>query len=465
MNRRANRAWLPKAYLALLIAAATPSILLAQEPLWGGALVSKIDSLAATTLSQGPVAALSIGVKRGDQLLLAKGYGEADVENAVPATAETVYRIGSITKQFTAAAIMQLVEGGKIGLEDSITDHLMDYPTQGHKVTIRHLLTHTSGIKSYTELEALRPKMTLDLTDEELLAVFKDEPFDFAPGERFLYNNSAFYMLGMVVGEAGGTTYREYLDAHLFGPLGLTGSSYCDERPIIPGRAEGYEVVEGQLMNDAYLSMNQPGAAGALCSTVLDLLSWSSALRGGRVVSTASYGQMTTSATLSDGSSTGYGFGLGLGSLEGNPHVSHGGGINGFNTMLAYYPESDLDVVVLSNTTGAHPGRIAETIGKWVHGIEVPVVLDERLTVEQLGAYVGVYDLGPGLELTVSVREEQLFAGPTGQDESRLRAQGNHVFIPTFDDAVRVVFAVDGDRAASLVLHQEGQELQGIRVR
>ena len=465
MNRRANRAWLPKAYLAVLIAAATPSILLAQEPLWGGALVSKIDSLAATTLSQGPVAALSIGVKRGDQLLLAKGYGEADVENAVPATAETVYRIGSITKQFTAAAIMQLVEGGKIGLEDPITDHLMDYPTQGHKVTIRHLLTHTSGIKSYTGLEAWRPKMTLDLTDEELLALFKDEPFDFAPGERYLYNNSAFYMLGMVVGEAGGTTYREYIDAHLFGPLGLTGSSYCDERPIIPGRAEGYEVVEGQLMNDAYLSMNQPGAAGALCSTVLDLLSWSSALRGGRVVSTASYGQMTTSATLSDGSSTGYGFGLGLGSLEGNPRVSHGGGINGFNTMLAHYPESDLDVVVLSNTTGAHPGRIAETIAKWVHGIEVPAVLEERLAVEQLGAYVGVYELRPGLELTISVREEQLFAGATGQGEFRLRAQGNHVFIPTFDDAVRVVFAVDGDRAASLVLHQGGQETQGTRVR
>ena len=141
MNRRANRAWLPKAYLAVLIAAATPSILLAQEPLWGGALVSKIDSLAATTLSQGPVAALSIGVKRGDQLLLAKGYGEADVENAVPATEETVYRIGSITKQFTAAAIMQLVEGGKIGLEDSITessDGLSNPGAQGHDSTPPH---------------------------------------------------------------------------------------------------------------------------------------------------------------------------------------------------------------------------------------------------------------------------------------------------------------------------------------
>lgn len=365
MNRRANHAW-----LITLIAAALPSMLYAQEPIWGGALVSKIDALAAEILAQGPVAALSIGVKRGDQLLLAKGYGEADVENAVTATAETVYRIGSITKQFTAAAIMQLVESGKIGLEDPITDHLTDYPTQGHKITIRHLLTHTSGIKSYTGLAAWGPKTTLDLTDDELLALFKDEPFDFAPGDKFLYNNSAFYMLGMVVGEASGTTYREYIDAHLFEPLGLTRSSYCDEQQIIPGRAEGYEIHEGQLMNDAYLSMNQPGAAGALCSTVLDLLSWSSALRDGRVVSMASYGQMTTSATLSDGSSTGYGFGLGLGSLEGNPAVLHGGGINGFNTMMAYYPESELDVVVLSNTNGTHPNRIAETIGKWVHGIK-----------------------------------------------------------------------------------------------
>lgn len=465
MNRPTNSAWLPKAYLALLIAAATPSILPAQEHLWGGALVSKIDSLAAATLTQGPVAGLSIGVKRGDQLLLAKGYGEADIENSVPATAETVYRIGSMTKQFTAAAIMQLVEAGKIGLEDPITDHLVGYPTQGHEVTIRHLLTHTSGIKSYTGLDTWRPKMTLDLTDEELLALFKDEPFDFAPGERYRYNNSAFYMLGMVVGEAGGTTYRKYVEGHLFGPLGLTRSSYCDERRIIPGRAEGYEVVEGQLMNDAYLSMNQPGAAGALCSTVLDLLSWSSSLRAGRVVSAASYEQMTTSATLSDGSPTGYGFGLGLGSLEGNPRVSHGGGINGFNTMLAHYPDSDLDVVVLSNTSGLHPGRIAETIAKWVHGIEVPAVLDEQLSVEQLGTYVGVYELRPGFELTVSVRDGQLFSGATGQGEFRLRAQGNHVFIATFDDAVRVVFAVDGDRATSLVLHQGGQAREALRVR
>ena len=342
------------------------------EALWGEALVSRIDALAEAALAAGPVAALSIGVKRGDDLLMAKGYGLADVENDVPATAETVYRIGSITKQFTAAAVMQLVEAGQIGLDDPMTDYLPDYPMQGHEVTIRHLLTNTSGIKSYTGLASWRPTMKLDLTDEELLAIFSAEPFDFAPGESYRYNNSGFYLLGVIIGKAGDEPYGEYLNTRLFAPLGLPGSSYCDELRIIRGRAEGYQAVGGELLNDEYLSMNQPGAAGALCSTVPDLLSWTSALRAGGVVSAESYRQMATTGTLNNGSDTGYGFGLQLGSLVGRPRVAHGGGINGFSTMLAHYPEADLDVVVLSNTPGAHVPRVSETIARWALGIGVP---------------------------------------------------------------------------------------------
>lgn len=442
-----------------------PSAVSAQEPLWGEALTARIDSLAESTLAEGRVAAVGIGVKRGDDLILARGWGLADIENRVPAAAETVYRIGSVTKQFTAAAVMQLVEQGRIGLDDPMTEHLPDYPTQGHEVTIRHLLTHTSGIKSYTSLEEWRPTMRLDLTHEELLAYFQDEPFDFAPGERFLYNNSGFYLLGMIVEEVSGMSYPDYVEAHLFEPLGLSGSSYCHERPIIPGRAEGYQLVDGELMNDEPLSMNQPGAAGALCSTVPDLLEWSAALREGRVVTLESYEQMTASGTLTDGSETGYGFGLMLGDLEGHERIAHGGGINGFNTILSHYPESDLDVVVLSNTNGAHPGRIEETIAKWALGIEVPVIRDERLSAEELEAYVGVYELRPGFELTISVRDGQLMSRATGQSEVRLRAQGDHVFVPTFDDNVRVVFSVDGDRAESLVLFQGGREIEAPRLR
>lgn len=436
----------------------------AEEGLWGDALVARIDSLAEATLADGRVAAVGIGVKRGDDLLLAEGYGSADLENAVPATAETVYRIGSITKQFTAAAVLQLVEEGRIGLDDPMTDHLPDYPTRGHEVTIRHLLTHTSGIKSYTSLEEWRETMRLDLTDEELVAFFRDEPFDFAPGERFQYSNSGYYLLGMIVEAASGESYRDYLDRHLFEPLGLTGSSYCDERPIIPHRAEGYQVEDGELVNDEPLSMNHPGAAGALCSTVPDLLAWSEALREGRVVSAASYERMATPATLHDGSTARYGFGLQLGDLEGHRHVSHGGGINGFNAWLAHFPDADLDVVVLSNTNGAHPVRMGEVIAKWALGVDVPVVLDLPLTADELDRYVGVYELRPGFELTVRRRGSELFARATGQGEFRLRPQGDHVFVPTFDDAARVEFDVSGDRAGSLVLHQGGRSTEAERV-
>jgi D-alanyl-D-alanine carboxypeptidase len=443
----------------------TPRQGAAQEALWGNALIHKIDSLAEATMTGGPVAGLGIGVKRGDDLLMVRGYGSADIENGVPVTAETVFRIGSVTKQFTASAVMQLVEEGKIGLDDPVTEYLPDYPTQGHEVTVRHLLTHTSGIKSYTGLESWRPKMTLDLTDEELVALFKDEPFDFAPGERYQYNNSGFYLLGLVIEKASGETYREYLNGHLFGPLDLSGSSYCDERPIIPGRAEGYERVDGELVNDAYLSMNQPGAAGALCSTVPDLLSWTAALRAGQVVSGESYEKMTTAFTLTEGSTTGYGFGLGVGEFHGHPIVSHGGGINGFASMMSHYSDMDLDVVVLSNTAGPHTGQVAETIAGWALGIDAVVVKDEPLSAEELSVYEGVYQIRPEFELSVQVRDGQLFSQATGQGGFRLKAQGAHRFIPTFDDNVLVVFTVDDGRATSLTLHQGGQTIEASRVR
>jgi D-alanyl-D-alanine carboxypeptidase len=350
-----------------------PSCAMSQDAVWGGELVARIDSLAEATLRDGPVAGLTIGVKRGDELLLVKGYGFADIENSVPMTAETVYRIGSLTKQFTAVAIMQLVESGQLSLDDPITRYLPDYPTQGHEVNIRHLLTHTSGIKSYTSLGDVfwLKAGRLDLSHTEMLNLFQDEPFDFAPGEEFRYNNSGYYLLGMIIERVSGESYDDYLDAHIFGPLGLSRSTYCHEARIIRGRAEGYEQGGSGLLNDASISMNTPGAAGALCSTVPDLLSWSAALRSGRVVSETSYQAMTTSGQLNDGSATGYGFALGLASMGEHHMVAHTGGINGFSTVMAHYPGSDLDIVVLSNTSSMTPVRIEGLIARWVLGLPV----------------------------------------------------------------------------------------------
>jgi D-alanyl-D-alanine carboxypeptidase len=172
-----------------------------QDAVWGGELVARIDSLAEATLRDGPVAGLTIGVKRGGDLLMVKGYGDADIENSVPMTAGTVYRIGSLTKQFTSAAVMQLVEAGLVSLDDAMTQYLPDYPTQGHEVSIRHLLTHTSGIKSYTSLgDAFWLKAgLLDLSHSEMLELFQNEPCVFAPGGAYRYNNTGYYLLGMII--------------------------------------------------------------------------------------------------------------------------------------------------------------------------------------------------------------------------------------------------------------------------
>ena len=338
------------------------------------ALLTRIDSVVQAEMARSKTPGMSVAVQRGNDILLARGYGLADVEHSVPASAETVYRIGSITKQFTAAAIMQQVEAGKIGLQDELAKLLPGYPVQGHRVTLHHLLTHTSGIKSYTSLgpkfwnEASR----MDLSDSQMVALFQDAPFDFEPGAKWLYNNSGYYLLGMIVEKASGLPYRKYLRERLLEPLGLRATSYCAERPIVPHRAQGYEVREGVLMNDDPIGMNTPGAAGAMCSTVLDLLAWRRALFGNQVVNAESLGRMTTPVRLNNDSVTTYGYGLGIGTLDGHRSISHGGGINGFITQLSYYPDDDITVAVLGNLGGAPSGRVAQLIARLMLGLSLP---------------------------------------------------------------------------------------------
>lgn len=326
-------------------------------------LPQKADAIAAAALRDGPIPGLSIAVARHGRTLVAKGHGLANIELDVPATTSTVYRIGSITKQFTASAIMRLVEAEKLGLDDPIEKYLPDFPIGGHRITVRHLLTHTSGIKSYT---GLGPKFwdvsRLDLSHEKLLALFKDEPADFQPGEKFLYNNSGYYLLGVIIEKVTGEAYADHMRKTLFEPLGLGSTVYCDLEPIVKHRAMGYAVQNGKIVNAAPLSMKPPFSAGALCSTVDDLLRWTTALMDGKVVSRRSLDQMTTRATLNDGKPTTYGFGLGIGERDGRRYISHGGGINGFTSFLGYQPDTGTTIVVLTNSGNAKPGEIADRL-------------------------------------------------------------------------------------------------------
>jgi CubicO group peptidase (beta-lactamase class C family) len=376
-----------------------------------------------------------------------------------------VYRIGSITKQFTAAAILQLMEQGKLSLDDTIQRFLPEYHAQGHRVTIRHLLTHTSGIKSYTGLgPEWQRRMRLDLPHDSLLALFQDKPFDFAPGAKFLYNNSGFYLLGMIIERITGQSYAEYLARHEFGPLGLASTMYCDERPVLAHRAAGYERDSGRFVNASPLSMRQPFSAGALCSTVGDLVAWQRGLVAHRLISAASTALMSTSATLADGSATGYGFGLAVGTLGEHRKIGHGGGINGFLTELDHYPDDSLTVVVLANSESARPSRLAEDIARLVLGVAPPRVKDLPLGTAEIARFAGSYALGP-LQVRVFEASGKLQAQATGQGAFGLRWQGDSTFVAAFADNVRMVFhSVGAAPAASFILYQGGIAQTATRV-
>jgi D-alanyl-D-alanine carboxypeptidase len=328
-------------------------------------LESQVDGIVSAAMKEQSVPGVSVAVARRGRMAVSKGYGLANVELDASASPATVYRIGSITKQFTAAAIMRLVDSGKITLDDPIEKFLPEFPVGDRRITVRHLLTHTSGIKSYT---SLGPKFwdvsRLDYQHDQLLALFKDEPPDFQPGEKYLYNNSGYYLLGVILEKVAGEPYAAYMQKTMFGPLGLTSTLYCDIAPIIKHRASGYEVRGGQVVNASPLSMNAPFSAGALCSSVTDLVTWTDALMGGKVVSAASLAQMRTPATLNDGKPTTYGLGLGIVERDGQKVISHGGGINGFTSFLTYAPENGTTIAVLTNSGGAKPGEIVNQILK-----------------------------------------------------------------------------------------------------
>jgi CubicO group peptidase (beta-lactamase class C family) len=422
-------------------------------------ILSRIDSIVVEAMERDQVVGISVGVRKGGEILVAKGYGFADLENEVKATEHTVYRIGSITKQFTAAAIMLLVERGEVRLDDELTRFLPDYPTEGRRITVDRLLTHTSGIMGYTEMgEKFWGKSRLDLSHEEMVELFSAEPFEFAPGERYQYNNSAYYLLGLIIENVSGMSYAEFLSDQIFSPLGLLETHYLYNLPIIKNRAEGYEVREDKLVNDDPLSMRLPYSAGSLGSTVMDLLRWQIAIHGNKVVNQAGYDKMTTPATLNSGEKTTYGYGLAIGNLENRRKISHGGGINGFSTQLSHYPDDDLTVVVLTNTTSAHPGALESRIARAVLGLPERRVTPVEISEEELQIYTGTYDPGRS-PIEVSIEDGILMAAG-----SRLRPIGNHVFLAAIDDYREITFTIENGKAVALRIEREGHITDAPRV-
>lgn len=316
--------------------------------------VERIDAIVQQHMRKPGAVALSVAVARGAELVYVKTPGFAELEFAVNANEETMFRIGSVTKQFTAAAILKLAERGKLSIDDPLTRFLPDYPMQGHEITLRHLLTHTSGLPNYTDLGPVWERhMAERLSDAEMLALWKDKPLEFAPGERWKYSNSGYYLLGIVIEKVSGKGYAEFLRETFFEPLQLTRTRYDSNEELLLNRAQGYTFQGERFGNDGLLDLGQPGAAGGLISSASDLVRWQIALVEGRAISKASYEEMTLPFLLANGKETNYGMGLQLDRQAGQRCVWHGGGINGFNSVLLYFPDAKLSIAAISNSEGA----------------------------------------------------------------------------------------------------------------
>ena len=438
------------------------------------ALRRTVDSLVSKALAEGPIAGISVAVVRGRDTVVMKGYGFADIENDVPAAARTVYRIGSITKQFTAADVLKLIEQGHLSLDDSIGRHLPNLPGAWRGVKIRYLLNHTSGIPSYTSAgPRWATKMRLDMPHDSLIGIVANDPMDFPVGSQWRYNNSGYYLLGMLIERITGKPYGDGLRERQFVPLGMSSTMYCDTRPIIKHRAHGYVVgPDRTLMNAPPLSMGQPFSAGALCSTVGDLVTWQRALASGRVIRPASYRAMITPEGSAIASR--YGYGIGRDTIAGHQRIQHNGGINGFNAALQYFPDDSLSVVVLGNTNGPLVDRVTENIARAALGLPLisppAAPRDLPTTAEQRARYAGTYRLalptGQSLDLRIFERDGRLMSQATGQAEIALLFQGNDVFVASFDPTrLALLTFAPGTPAPRLTLLQGAQSIVGERVR
>lgn len=406
------------------------------------AAAEKVDKFSGTIL-----------VAREGKPILSKGYGMANYEWGIPNTPQTVFRLGSITKQFTSAAIMLLQERGKLSTSDPICKYVTECPAAWEPITIKQVLTHSSGIPNYTSFPGwMDKKSVLPITTAELLAEYKAKPLDFTPGEKFSYSNSGYHLLGAIIEKVSGKSYADFLQENIFTPLGLKQTGYDMPKPLIKYRAAGYSREGDGLVNAAYLDMLIPYAAGSLYSTTSDLLTWEQALYGDKLLTAKSREEMFTPYK------SGYAYGWGVGKKLEHNSMSHSGGIYGFSAYLVRYPDDKLTVVVLSNVQNMGSEKIASALSAIVFGAKYDLPRERKaITVPAnvLEQYVGDYDLTPSLRVTVAIENGNLMFKVPSQPAFQLYPESETVFFLKVADA-QVTFVKDASGKVTQLLFQQG---------
>ncbi|MCA1855777.1 serine hydrolase [Massilia oculi] len=420
-------------------------------------LASRIDAALAPYFRPEMPGATVIVVTDG-KTVLRRAYGMADTAQGVPMTPDMALRLGSITKQFTAAAILLLQEEGKLSVSDDITRHLPDYPTRGKRITIEHLLTHTSGIASYTGKPDYVNRMAQDLTVAQMIDSFKNDPLDFEPGSQYRYNNSGYFLLGAIIERISGQPYHAFLEQRIFTPLGMLDTYYegfgHGKAPVAAGHTRGATGFGPAKP----LSMSQPYAAGSLVSTVDDLARWDAAIGAGRLLKPASWQRAFTSYRLDDGKPTNYGYGWDVSKVQGETAMGHGGGINGFSTHALRFPDQKVYVAVLTNSDSgpANPAVVARKAAGIAIGKPYRELREVALDGSALDAFSGAYGIEKGTQRVFRRSGEVLTMQRSGRPPVMLKAaSATEFFVPGALDWY--AFQRDaGGKVTAVTHHQDG---------
>ena len=428
----------------------------------GRAQEAGVDAIVATFLQEEKAGGLAVGVMKGDTILHMKGYGFADLEHRTPATEHTVFKLASVSKQFAAMSVMILVEQGKLDLAAPITRYFKEFPTTGHVPTVGQLINHTSGFDFQEEWSRIMPPATAsvhkqrDLSSATLTKLFAKATFDFAPGERFRYNNNAYDMAGLLIEHVSGLSYPDFLQKHIWDPLEMRDTYFMDAGRIIKNRAGGYTLRDEEIVHAPFANLHRLYASGALGTSMADILKWQRALHGNRLVSPATTKAMMTAGKLNDGTLTPYGYGLFLTNMGGKAKIEHYGNIGGTRAQLAYYPSDDLSVSILANTNPLRTDVLESRISRMLMGMPEKATVEVPMSLEQLRRYVGTFLVTDAkishrsVPTEISFKDGSLYSG-----RFRLVHTGNDVFVPAGDPYHHYAFTVRDGAAVTLKIERE----------
>jgi CubicO group peptidase (beta-lactamase class C family) len=428
--------------------------------------VADVDRYVTGEMKREHIPGLAVGIYSRGQILLAEGYGLASVELNVAVKPDTIFQSGSVGKQFVSAAVMMLVEEGRVGLDDSILKYFPNAPESWKPILVKNLLSHTSGLAEYETAERTGPKgpfyMRLDFTEDELVNKIETLPIEFKPGEKWNYRNTNYVLLGVMIHRVTGKYYADFLQERIFRPWDMRATRLISETDIIPNRSSGYEMNTGKLRNQEWVSPTFNSTAdGTLYFNVLDLAKWDEALFGTSLLKQSSLDRIWTVFPLNDDkpNPAHYGFGWEITALNGHKLIEHGGAWQGFTCDISRFVDDGLTVVVLTNLAGAQPDAIAHAVAALLNPALQPkehkeITLDPKL----LDGYVGKYELAPDFILAITRQGDRLFVQATGQSIVPLFPEGERYFFLKAVDA-QITFVTDGhSRATELILHQNGDK-------